>query len=434
MTAPGIYVRGATTALTRRTVLRKAFLAPWHPLVEHFALWFLAKAQERAAVAIHASHFVVSHHHTSITPSDKDGLATFMRVFHGELSKALNALLARERYDTPREVFDDRSTHRLRLLDAAAQASHHVYEVNNTVAAGLVSNSASMPGVKLSHHHWRSGPIVVKRPPFYVDPKTNPDHMLLELSPPPELYRAFGGDMDALVHHLDRLVEHGRAQIRSARKKHAAPLGAKEVTRIHPWSEPRTLREARGRRVPTFKVGARDVAGRRVSRDAARDTKRFRALHREVRIARRDGDTTRAYPYGTYKARVHEGAPVEDGPLEGAVVTAPGATLDEVKAELAQQGADGKTNLEARHALLDEVRAAFEEEANEVVSEESVELLRRTSHSAPPAQSDERGVAVRRRADPRPRDHGRPSRIVVLRDARRGRPKSTVKRGSDPPD
>jgi hypothetical protein len=38
VTAPGIYVAGATISLSRRTTLRKAFLAPWHPLVNQIIL------------------------------------------------------------------------------------------------------------------------------------------------------------------------------------------------------------------------------------------------------------------------------------------------------------------------------------------------------------------------------------------------------------
>jgi hypothetical protein len=38
VTAAGIYVSGATTSLVRRTTLRKAFLAPWHPLVNQIIL------------------------------------------------------------------------------------------------------------------------------------------------------------------------------------------------------------------------------------------------------------------------------------------------------------------------------------------------------------------------------------------------------------
>jgi hypothetical protein len=97
-------------ALTRRTTMRKAFLAPWHPLVENIRLWFLAAAQVKTGVAIHASHDVVTYHHTRVTTSD-DNLPDFLRILHGETSKALNTLLGHEGYDAPGEIFDDRQTH-----------------------------------------------------------------------------------------------------------------------------------------------------------------------------------------------------------------------------------------------------------------------------------------------------------------------------------
>ncbi|HJL19740.1 MAG TPA: hypothetical protein RMH99_29020, partial [Sandaracinaceae bacterium LLY-WYZ-13_1] len=149
MSHPRIYVRGATVALTRRTTMRKAFLAPWHPMVERIRLWFLAKAQVETGVEIHASHDVITHHHTRVTPT-ADNLPEFLRLTHGETSRALNTLLAELRYDAPGEFFDDRQTHPLRLLDAEAQASHHVYEHLDTVAAGLVARPEDMPGLSLS--------------------------------------------------------------------------------------------------------------------------------------------------------------------------------------------------------------------------------------------------------------------------------------------
>lgn len=164
---PGIYVRGATLALTRRTTMRKAFLAPWHPLVQNIRLWFLAVAQLETGTAIHASHDVVTHHHTRVTTTDEN-LPEFLRIVHGETSKALNALLAHEGYDAPGEIFDDQQTHRTRLLDAEAQGSQHVYEHLNATAAGLVARPEHMPGLGLSHGRWKSGLIVVPRPPLWM--------------------------------------------------------------------------------------------------------------------------------------------------------------------------------------------------------------------------------------------------------------------------
>ncbi len=69
VTNPRIVVRGATLAITRRTTLRKAFLAPWHPLVEQCWLYVLADAQRATNIAVHYGVRVVNHHHLSVTLS-----------------------------------------------------------------------------------------------------------------------------------------------------------------------------------------------------------------------------------------------------------------------------------------------------------------------------------------------------------------------------
>lgn len=51
MTAARIIVPGATVAITKRTNFRKAFLGPWHPLVEQIWLYAIADAQHELEVA-----------------------------------------------------------------------------------------------------------------------------------------------------------------------------------------------------------------------------------------------------------------------------------------------------------------------------------------------------------------------------------------------
>ena len=50
-------------------------------------------------------------------------------------------------------------------------------------------------------------------------PPTNPAELPLYVTPAPELFRAFDGDLDALRYHLDRLVEEDRP--------HEVPLAAR---------------------------------------------------------------------------------------------------------------------------------------------------------------------------------------------------------------
>jgi hypothetical protein len=77
VTAPRIIVPGATTAITRRTTLRKAFLAPWYPGVKKAWLYAMALAQSHTRVAIHHATLVVNHHHVTGTPED-DQLPLFL--------------------------------------------------------------------------------------------------------------------------------------------------------------------------------------------------------------------------------------------------------------------------------------------------------------------------------------------------------------------
>ena len=130
VTAPRIVVPGATVAVTRRCTFRKAFLSPWHADVPRNWLFALAHAQLRTDVAVHLGQCVVSHHHLDVTP-ERDNFPEFLQLLHHDISSALNVLLARERYDRPGELFDKRSTHVMRCLDAAAQATSLNYTFLN---------------------------------------------------------------------------------------------------------------------------------------------------------------------------------------------------------------------------------------------------------------------------------------------------------------
>jgi hypothetical protein len=452
VTAPRIIVPGATTAITRRTTLRKAFLAPWHPGVKQAWLYAMALAQSHTRVAVHHGTLVINHHHVTATPED-DQLPLFLQIFHHELSCAINTLLARERYDQPGELLDKRSTHLMRLCDEPAQSTGLAYERLNTAAAGLVARPEHMPGFVFDFGLWKAGYIEVPRPDFYFSER-QPEVLRLEVTPPPLLYRAFGGDMDKLVHSMERLVEQGLRELRA--KRNGEPLGARRITRLHPWSEPRTLRETRGQRVPTFRIGARGIVGQLQHIEAAVETRAFRQEHREVRLARAAGDSEREAPYGTYLMRVRHGAPMGPPPEPfAAIVTRPGPTLREVKAELEARAARGlgTADPEPRFALIDESRQALRDEAEALCEQASGGMDFRSPPRAvsPPStvardegdrQPDEAteppdrsAVAVVRHRFDRPDRDGRDRasrRVVTLRDRRMGR-RHRIRHGSDPP-
>ena len=451
MSAPLIVVPGATTAITRRTTLRKAFLAPWHPLVEDNWLYSLADAQRETGVEVHSSVLNITHHHTDVTPT-RDNLPEFTRRFHRDMSCSLHTLLCQERYDVPRELWDDRQTHYMRLVDAEAQASRLIYDALNPCAAGLVQRPEHMPMRTLDFGLWKTGFIEVKRPPVYFG-KDRPERLKLYLTPPPVLYRAFGGDIDALVYQMNKLMEDGIRAIRDARTRPV--MGAKVIRRIHPWSEPRTMRESGAGRVPTFRIGARNMLGYAQRRDGAREVTSFRRGHHETRTARRDGDLEQSYPHGTYAARVYHGAPVDDVSHD-ALVAQPGPLLEDVKAELAREQRDRDAVRERTRDIVDEVREAWRDEAAEVVADAELNRVEVVHVAAArrrgPKESGggdgaaggdvgdvgedeaaDRGPAVvRHRFDRRRRETAR--RMVILRDRRRGRPRrGDASHGSDPP-
>lgn len=450
-----VVVPGATLALTRRTTMRKAFLAPWHPLVSQGWLYCLAEAQQKHDVAVHLTNLVVTHQHTDITLT-KPNLGAFLRRLHRESSCFLNTLMAEHRYDAPREVFDKRSCHAMRLMDAAAQVTQLVYERCNPVAAGLVQRPEHMPGNVIDFDMWKQRVLVVKKPPLYFD-KHRPDELELEITPPPLLMQAFDGDLDRAVYHLNRLTDDACQQLRAARPWPA--MGAQKVQRIHPWNEPRTLRETGGQRVPSFRIGSRGIIAREHNHAARKETREFRREHEAIRVARRDGDVDAVFPFATYGARVHLNAPCKTAPKDTAFVTKPGPLLTDVMNELAdQRQLRSSEQRQARHtdsiALIEEARAAFVDESEEVVGHDAqlfddnthvaasrslkqdtrVHAARNNTASSPETtERAERAVVHRftkRNNDPATA----PRRIITLRDARRGRPKRPKsKHGSDPP-
>ena len=262
MTSPRVIVAGATTAITRRTTLRKAFLGPWDPVVQQCWLYALADAQRHTGVAIHHGVLVVNHEHLTVTPS-QDNLPEFVRRLHRDVSCALNTLLIAHRYDAPRELFDPRAPHCQRLCDHAAQAIRLVYDHVNCVAAGLVERPEHMPGFVFDFSLWRRGYLDVRRPEvfFSQDERVRPEVIRMQVTPPPLLYEAFDGDMEKLVYWMTRLSVEATQRVRTARTRPA--LGARAVTRLHPWSEPRSLREPGGRRIPSFSIGASGAEGHR---------------------------------------------------------------------------------------------------------------------------------------------------------------------------
>lgn len=420
VTAPRIVVRGATYAVTRRCVCRKAFLGWWHPEVDDIFFWCLAYAAEKCGVHLHHAVRVTSHYHLTLTVTEEN-LGEFLRLLNHQLSCMLNTLLVRERYDAPRELFDARGPHVMRLMDAEAQLAQLVYERLNVVVAGLADTCDGVPGRTLDPGLWKGAGVKVVRPRVYT--ASGVDTRELRVSPPPLLYRGFGGDVDGLVHHVGKLERGGEQAIRSARKRPAKTRA--EVQAIHPWDEPMTLRESGGERVPTFKTGLVGLEGKELRIRGATEVRAFREMHHAANVEWRGGDRAAVYPHGTYEMRRFHGVSVAD-PAPDAWVSAPGPTLEEVKAELEREGAQREAGLVAR------VREAVAEGVAELVEGCEPEDERETEcrESANSGDNAERPGPERhhRFAKLRPREpEDGPRRIIRLRDKRGGR-------GTGPPE
>jgi putative transposase len=397
--------------VTRRCVCRKAFLGWWHPEVDDVFFWCLAYAAEACGVHLHHAVRVSSHHHLTFTVTRKN-LGEFLRLLHHQISSMLNALLEREGHEAPRELFDARGSHVMRLMDAEAQLAHLVYERVNVVDAGLADSCDGVPGRTLDPGLWKGAGVRLERPRVYVSKRR--DSHELKLSPPALLYRAFGGDLDALVHHQRKLERETARVIRARRGRRART--SDEVRAIDPWDEPRTPRESSGERVPSFKTGLQGLAGRNARVRGATEVRAFREMHGAANQQWCAGNREVEYPYGTYEMRRFHGAKVA-APTADAWVSAPGPTLDDVKAEL------DRGEVHADEELVDRVRKVVVPQAEQTAGEDD---------TSEPDDSPEDRDPTERSDDPRRVPAGEPDEEpepATQLDQRR-----TQRRGGDPPE
>ena len=416
MGKPRIVARGATYAITRRTVFRKAFLGWWSKEVDDIWFWCLALACEKCGVVLHHAVRVGSHYHLTITCLEEN-LGEFLWWLNHSMSRALNALLEKEGYDAPGQLFDGRQTHVMRLMDAEAQMVSLVYERLNPPKAGLSETCDGIPGKTLPPAMWKSGTgLELERPSVYF--ASGPTRRRVRTEPQPLLYLAFGGDVDALVHHLNKLEREGERAIRRARDGRPART-LEEVRAIHPCDEPRTPREAGGGRVPCFKTGLGPLAQMKGAVEVTGWRKQYRAARKRWEGGDRDGQ----FPHGTYEMRRSHGAEVAE-PAPDAWVSAPGVTLEEAKAMVATGAAQRDED------LVNRVRETVMESLDELLRDEPAERPDPEAAAEPKVVNVARPGAVTVHGFANRRRYGceeDPRRLIRLRDhwrrvGRRGQP------------
>jgi len=80
----------------------------------------------------------------------------------------------------PKDLWDGRNPHYLRLVGPAAQSSQLVYDYENRPAAGLVARPGHMPGRVFEWGLWKTDGRVIKKPPVYFDKSRASELMLVK--------------------------------------------------------------------------------------------------------------------------------------------------------------------------------------------------------------------------------------------------------------
>ena len=328
MAWPRIAVPGSTLAVTRRCNERKLLWTPSSPAVHHGWLWALAKVQRAQKIEVHHGCLMPNHEHGTLTPTDETNLGEALRLLHRESARFLQEHLLAHGYDAPQAIWDKRQTHVMHLVDVGAQNEWIFYEHLNVVEAGLVARVEDYPGLVTPLSMLKGGVIVVPRPEVYTS-RSEPREMEVIVSATPDQRRLYGSDLDGLTYWMDKAV--GRRERQLERERAAAGrrvIGAERLRRIHPFSEPATPRERRGRRAPRFKVGRGfgEGARRAMVETLADEDAQFRLDHADAKQRWAEGDRDVEFPFGTLQMIVEHGAAMAEV-REAAVLCAPSRVI-----------------------------------------------------------------------------------------------------------
>ncbi|MCA9606745.1 MAG: hypothetical protein KC619_14165 [Myxococcales bacterium] len=326
MTRARICVPRGTIAITRRTVERKLLWTPSDARVEQCLLYALAAAQERERLEVHHGCLMPNHGHWIWTPGHETNLGEALRFFHRESARARQEDLLARGYDAPQQIWDRRSTHVMHLLDSGAVLEQILYQHLNPPKAGLVERTCDYPGFVSPLSLLKGGTIVVPKPDVYFG-EDQPAERELVLTPPPELVRLFGSDLEGLVYWLEKSVD---VQERAMAKARTRPVvGAERLKRIHPFAEPATCRERRGRRTPRWKVGRGWLPAdrRELLKHLRAEDQRFLDEHAEQWARWTAGDRSVAFPFGTLQMVAQHGAAMAAEHLDAVLASADRTSL-----------------------------------------------------------------------------------------------------------
>lgn len=292
MTPPRYVVPGATYLVTRRCAERRFFLRPSKPLND-LLLYLLAVAARRFGVQVHAFCVLSNHLHLVLTDPHAR-LPAFQQFLDALVARAVNASLGRwEAFWAP----DSYSA--VRLVSPADVVDKAAYVLANPVEAGLVGAGSAWPGL------WSAPSLVggtamrARRPKHFFDPKgAMPEEAVLQMTTPPG-FESAGQFRRELEEALGAREEAARRRWRGR----GGVLGVAGVLRQKPTTRPRPGEPRRGLNP---RIAGRD-RWKRI--EALGRLVEFLRAYRAAWKARREGDATAVFPFGTYHLRLLHGVP-----------------------------------------------------------------------------------------------------------------------------
>ncbi|MGB8332828.1 MAG: transposase [Polyangiales bacterium] len=299
MTQPRFVVPGATSMVTRRTLLRHHLFRP-DPQIRQLYLYTLAVCAREFGVLVHGVTLMSTHEHLIVTDTNRR-LPHFLRRLHRLVALGTKAL---RKWEGPAWDHDRSSV--VRLLSEQAIIEKLAYVMANPVKAGLVQYARDWPGVTVLPHELGRRTFRIERPSVFFDPdnKNWPDTIELSLTLPPTLEHTYPAQSvrEAVKEELQRQERLARQELKTRGWR---VLGADRVRRLSPYRRA-TSSEALRDRNPTFAVGR---GQRSLFFDAVAELRAFRSAYRQSMEQWRAGLRHVVFPKGTWcMCQVHGAA------------------------------------------------------------------------------------------------------------------------------
>jgi REP element-mobilizing transposase RayT len=213
MTLPRLVIPGSCILITRRCLERMMLLRPDEDVVALFAE-LLALASDRCKVSVLGVVLMSNHYHLVL--HDREGrFPEFIAWFHARLTRRLNRL--RGRSDT---MWEARQTSVVELGDRDAILEALAYVHLNPVAAGLVADPLTWPGIVTGPADYAPGGTARGRMwPFQVE------------VPPSHAHMAPGAFQRLLAERIERRFK----WLHEARRQAGQTYGTPEAALAVPW-------------------------------------------------------------------------------------------------------------------------------------------------------------------------------------------------------